>query len=159
MLTIAETRRARLNLLLSKFGTLASLNTALSWARTDPKLSQIKNEHVRGTSGRPYNMGDAMAREIEQKLGLDHGWMDTPPSLAEQYGHEDPRTKTWNLMVRMPESQLQTAYRLISALAQDQPPQKPDAPPERRLLQPSDYVKAHAPKPEKPIKRTGNDAL
>lgn len=122
MLTIAETRRIRLNLLISKFGTMASLNSALGWTRTDPKLSQIRNEHVRGTSGKPYNMGDSMARKIEGKLKLEKGWMDTPPSLAEQYGLEDPRAKTWDLMVRMPEGQLQTAYRLINALAQSQSP-------------------------------------
>jgi len=71
-------------------------------------------------SGRvkPYQMGDAMAREIEQKLSLDVGWMDTPPSYAELHGEDDPRTKVMLLMEAMPPDQWATAVRLLDALAQ-----------------------------------------
>lgn len=39
-------------------------------------------------------MGDATAREIEQKLGLEEGWMDTPPTYEEL----DPDPLLTNLM-------------------------------------------------------------
>jgi hypothetical protein len=113
---IAETRRSRLEILIKKYGSTAALNTALAWPRTDPKLSQIRNANIRGKSGKPYQMGAAMARNIEGRLFLDNGWMDMPLSLAEQFGHEDPRAKIHELMVRMPDGKLETAYRVLSAL-------------------------------------------
>jgi hypothetical protein len=63
-------------------------------------------------------MGDAMAREIEEKLSLPVGWMDTPPSYLEINGDNDPRTKVMQLMEAMPPDQWQTAVRLLDALAQ-----------------------------------------
>lgn len=60
------------------------MNVALGWSRTDPKLSQIKNANKRPGRGEAiYQMGDAMAREIEEKLGLARGWMDNLP-ISEQ---------------------------------------------------------------------------
>ena len=63
-------------------------------------------------------MGDSQAREIEEKLSLGLGWMDTPPSYAELHGEEDPRTKVMQLMEAMPPDQWQTAVRLLDALTQ-----------------------------------------
>jgi hypothetical protein len=78
MKTVAETRRERLEILIEKHGSVAVLNEALGWARTDPKLAQIRNANVRAGRAKPYQMGDAMARDIEDKLRLERGWMDTP---------------------------------------------------------------------------------
>jgi hypothetical protein len=63
-------------------------------------------------------MGDAMAREIEATLGLENGWMDTPPTYAEIHGEDDPRTRMMLLMESMPPDQWATAVRLVDALAQ-----------------------------------------
>lgn len=63
-------------------------------------------------------MGDNLARKIEERLGLEHGWMDTPPTYAELLGDEDPRTKVMQLMEAMPADQWATAVRLLDALAQ-----------------------------------------
>lgn len=63
-------------------------------------------------------MGDDLARKIEHKLSLDHGWMDTPPSYSELHGEEDPRTKVMLLMEALPPDQWPTAVRLLDALAQ-----------------------------------------
>ena len=68
--------------------------------------------------GKFFIMGDDQAREIEQKLSLDTGWMDTPPSYLELNGEEDPRTKVMLLMEAMPPDQWATAVRLLDALAQ-----------------------------------------
>ena len=79
MQTVSETRRNRLEALITKHGSVAELNTALGWSRTDPKLAQIRNANIRKGRAKPHQMGDAMAREIEEKLALQLGWMDTPP--------------------------------------------------------------------------------
>ena len=63
-------------------------------------------------------MGDDLARKIEERLSLEAGWMDTPPSYAELHGEEDPRTKAWLLMEALPPDQWPTAVRLLDALAQ-----------------------------------------
>ena len=64
-------------------------------------------------------MGDATAREIEEKLSLGLGWMDTPPTYAELHaGEEDPRTKVMLLMEAMPPDQWATVVRLVDAVAQ-----------------------------------------
>lgn len=77
MKTSAEIRRANLEQLLLLHGSIAELNVALGWPRTDPKISQIKNANKRpGRGDATYQMGDAMARELEEKLGLERGWMD-----------------------------------------------------------------------------------
>ncbi|MBY0453324.1 MAG: hypothetical protein K2Q11_00365 [Burkholderiaceae bacterium] len=119
MQTCAEIRREKLVVLLEKFGTLAKLNEALGWTRTDPKLSQIKNNNKRpGRGESTYQMGDAMAREIEDKLGLERGWMDNPPSYQELLGENDPRIKVMQLMEGMHPEQWATAARLLDALTQ-----------------------------------------
>lgn len=83
MQTVSETRRNRLEILIAKHGSVAELNTALGWARTDPKLAQIRNANMRKGRAKPHQMGDSMAREMEDKLKLPLGWMDTPPEVSE----------------------------------------------------------------------------
>lgn len=122
MQTVYETRRARLSLLLTKHGSFAALNEVLEWPRTDSRLSRIKNANVRtDRDGKVYQMGDAIAREIEIKLHLPEGWMDTPPGYAELHNDEDPRTKVLQLMENMPSSEWATIVRLVDALAQPAP--------------------------------------
>jgi len=79
MQTVFETRRQRLAMLVKEHGTVAKLNRALGWEDTNARLYQIHNRSVRADRGTLYEMGDPTARQIEKKLGLDEGWMDTPP--------------------------------------------------------------------------------
>ena len=125
VMTIHETRLARLQILLREHGSVAALNEALGWPRTDVKLMQIKNENQRSGRGKVYQMGDAMARSIEQSLAKPRGWMDTPPSYAEMSGQQDPRAKLQLLMEQMPDDQWPLALRLLDALAQSSAPMKP----------------------------------
>lgn len=111
-------------MLIKKYTSIAALNAALGWTRTDPKLALIRNASKRQGRSKPHQMGDAMARDIEEKLGLEHGWMDTPPSYAELSGQDDPRARVMLLMEQMPQEQWPTAMRLLDALAQP-PTQKP----------------------------------
>lgn len=123
MYTIAETRRLRVEMLIKRFKSAAALNSALGWTRTDPKIAQIRNANIRPDPQKPYQMGDAMAREIENTLLLERGWMDTPPTLSEQYGHDDSRVKIQHMVQQMPPEDWPTAVRLLSAL------QRPEAAP------------------------------
>jgi hypothetical protein len=84
MKTIAEIRRLRLEQLITQYGSIAALNAALKRARTDSKLSQLRNASARKGRDRPTQMGDAMARLIEATLKLESGWMDNLPA------YEDP---------------------------------------------------------------------
>lgn len=79
MKTIEEIRREWLTLLIEQHKSIANLNAALGRARTDATLSQIKNQAVDSKSGNPRNMGSPIAREIEEKLGLEVGALDHEP--------------------------------------------------------------------------------
>ena len=108
-------------MLKAKFIKWAALNEALGWEKTNTRLSQIHSGTLRSDRGTPYTMGDETAREIEQKLGLEQGWMDTPPTYAELHGEPDAIGKAVALLEAMePEARYQ-AVRLLDALAQ--PPQ------------------------------------
>ena len=47
---------------------------------------------------------------------LERGWMDTPPTLAEQYGHDDSRVMIEHMVQQMPPEDWPTAVRLLSAI-------------------------------------------
>lgn len=102
-----------------KYGTWAALNLALGWDKTNARLSQIHSGTLRSDRGTPYTMGDDTAREIEKALGLEEGWMDTPPSYAELTNNpNDPISKAVDLLQAMePEARYQ-ALRLLGALAE-----------------------------------------
>lgn len=71
-------------------------------------------------------MGDDTAREIEVRLKLEHGWMDTPQSIEEQSGQESLLSKAIEILKCMePEAQYQ-AVRLLQAIAE--PPTSPNSP-------------------------------
>lgn len=118
MKTVFETRRIRLGMLVKKHGTVANLNRAIGWEETNARLYQIHNRSIRADRGTLYEMGDPTAREIEEKLSLGLGWMDTPPAYDELHGEDDPRTKVMLLMEAMPPDQWATVVRLVDALAQ-----------------------------------------
>lgn len=119
MQPVTETRLIRLQMLVKKHnGSLADLNEAIGLVRTDATLSQIRTKAPHSKTGKPRVMGDDLARKIEERLSLDEGWMDTPPSYAELHGEEDPRTKVMLLMEAMPPDQWSTAVRLLDALTQ-----------------------------------------
>ena len=107
-------------MLVKKLGSMASLCEQLGYARTETAgLTRILNANVRhDRGGQIYRMGSPTARHIEEKLSLDVGWMDTPPTYAELHEEQDPRTKVMLLMEAMPPDQWATVVRLVDALAQ-----------------------------------------
>lgn len=105
-------------MLYAKYGKWASLNEALGWEKTNARLSQIHSGTLRSDRGTPYTMGDDTAREIEQKLSLPTGWMDTPPSLAEQFGHSPALDKMAALMATMEPEMQYRVVRMVGELTQ-----------------------------------------
>lgn len=130
MKTVEETRRVRLQMLVNQHGGdrdgMANLCEALGMARNNTAgLTRILNANIRHErEGEPYEMGSKKAREIETKLNLPAGWMDTPPTYAEMHGDTDPISKALMVMEAMDDSQRYQALRLLDALAQPAPPLK-----------------------------------
>lgn len=119
MQTIHDTRKQRLEMLIEKHRSIAELNDALGWPRTDSRLTRIRNGNTRtDRDGKVFQMGDAMAREIETALKLETGWMDTPPSLSEQYGHSEPLDKMAALLAAMEPEMQYKVVRMVAALSQ-----------------------------------------
>ena len=80
MRPVSEIRRENLELLIEEEGTIPALNEKLGRRRNDPSLSFIRAQSVRSSTGKPYLMGDKLARDIESKLKLGRGWMDADHS-------------------------------------------------------------------------------
>jgi len=118
MQTVHETRRQRVGMLKKKYVRWSVINELLGWDKTNTRLSQIHSGTLRSDRGTPYIMGDDTAREIEQKLGLENGWMDTPPSPAEQFGHSAPLDKMAELMAAMEPEMQYKVVRLVAAMAE-----------------------------------------
>lgn len=98
--------------------SLAKLNEALGLDRTDATLSQIRTQAKHSKTGKPRSMGDDLASRIEDTLLLERGWMDTPPTLSEQYGHHDTRAMVVEAMDHLPQEHHATVLRLVNALVQ-----------------------------------------
>lgn len=81
MKTVEENRRDWLVALIEQHGSIAALNIKLDRDRTDATLSQIKNQSTHHKTGKPRTMGSEVARDIEEKLGLERGALDYPAPL------------------------------------------------------------------------------
>lgn len=78
MKPIADIRRANLELLVTQFGTLDAL--AARAETSSVYLSQIRNRALDAKTGRPREMGTAMATRLTAAAGKAPGWMDTDHS-------------------------------------------------------------------------------
>ena len=116
--TIAETRHQRLLMLIKEHGSLAEINAKLGLDRTDATLYQIKNKSPHHKTKKPRAMGDELARRLEDAFKLPEGWMDTPPSLAVQFGHSEPLDKMAALLAAMEPEMQYKVVRMVAALSQ-----------------------------------------
>lgn len=78
MKTVEETRHEWLIELIRRHKTIAALNEALGRTRTDGTLSQIKTKQADSKTGKIRILGSELARDIENKLGLEVGTLDHP---------------------------------------------------------------------------------
>ena len=74
MKTIGTIRRENLERVIKKLKKLEAVAEAAG--TTSVYLSQIRNQTADKKSGRPREMGSAMARRIEEAVAVDRGWMD-----------------------------------------------------------------------------------
>lgn len=83
MKTISDIRRENLDALARQLGSVDAVAAASS---TSPVyLSQIKNQALDSKTGKPRQMGSALARKLEVGCNKPSGWMDTdhqsPPNV------------------------------------------------------------------------------
>jgi hypothetical protein len=119
MVTVEETRRNRLRMLVEQHGSMANLCQALGYARNETAtLTRIVNGNLRhDRDGKPYNMGGPMARQIEETLKLPAGWMDTPP--GNEYTTNDERIqRVIRVMEAMPDWQVDQALKIIDTITE-----------------------------------------
>lgn len=82
---VSDIRRENLNYLIEQYGSIANLNVTLGRKRKDGTLSQIRNSAINSLTQKPRSMGSFLAREIEKKLNLAHGWMDVEHDEAQPF--------------------------------------------------------------------------
>lgn len=89
MKLIGQIRRERLQMLRAETGmSFADINAKLGRSRRDATLSQIANEAPNTSTGKPRQMGDDQARELEVAFDKEKGWFDRDPdfdALQAQY--------------------------------------------------------------------------
>lgn len=82
MISIKEIRRNNLQRLVERHESMKRLNEVLD--RKDNVLTQIMNQSINSSTGKPKQMGDKLARSLEEKLDLGFGWMDQDHSEEPQ---------------------------------------------------------------------------
>lgn len=113
MTTIADVRHRNLELILTQFPSPAKLASHLGVSGS--QLSQLRTQH--------NNIGEKLARKIESKCDLQHGWMDTEQSTfslesSPSGGQLSARATVLTLPARASGIQnavVETAHRLVSA--------------------------------------------
>ncbi len=114
--TIEEIRREWLIVLIERYRTIAALNEALGRPTTDATLSQIKNQAPNTRTGAPKNMGSTLAREIEEKLGMQRGTLDhPPPAISDSDGEFVHRVEQEVARYEIPDHIRQTIMTLITS--------------------------------------------
>lgn len=83
MKTVDEIRLENLMLLIFEKGTQEAV--AEAGGTSSVYLSQIKNRTPDKKTGKPRQMGDDMARKLEEGCVKERGWMDNVHALSKQY--------------------------------------------------------------------------
>lgn len=90
LLPVREQRHLNFLGLIAFMGSIQKLADALG--KSHSQLSQLRNQSVHSTTGKPRVIGDDLAREIEKKLKLPEGWMD--------HGHLGEAMQMWLMLER-----------------------------------------------------------
>lgn len=83
MKTIGDVRRDNLELLIKEKGSLEAVVQA-EGVTSSTYLSQVRNRYHDIKTGKPREMGTAMARRLEERCGKPDGWMDHPHEEARE---------------------------------------------------------------------------
>lgn len=123
--TIEEIYRARLKLLIKRFGKQSDLARAIG--KSPSQISQWVNASPDSKTGKPRCMERQTAREIERSLNLPDGWMDQPvdePDVIKQSSLQEdlavyeitPNPVNSHLSDPSPSSSLQTIAKFMTRL-------------------------------------------
>lgn len=85
MKTIEEIRWENLCYLIEKHGGVTRFADLVGSSQS--QISQLKNRSPDSKTGKQKKLGSAQAREMEDKLGFDRGWMD--------HDHTDREYEHW----------------------------------------------------------------
>jgi hypothetical protein len=107
LMDVKEIRRFKLKRLVSEFRTKKDAAEALGLEYQ--VLYQLTTDTKR-TSGKPFNMGDELARKVEKRLKKPRGWMD---SLSEEMTHIDAQTMLDAASLKSLDESDQTTVRAI----------------------------------------------
>lgn len=79
MQTVEEIRRQKLALLIKEAGSQAELSDRTG--KAPAQISQWLNASINSKTGKPRVMSNAIARELEEKMGKPNGWFDSPAPM------------------------------------------------------------------------------
>lgn len=117
LMDVKEIRRYKLKRLVSEFRTKKEAAEALGLEYQ--VLYQLTTDTKRST-GKPFNMGDELARKVEKRLKKPKGWMD---SLDEEMTHIDSQTMLDAASLKeLDESDQTTVRALIQSLLSKKSP-------------------------------------
>lgn len=88
MKTVSEIRLGNLDLLIAELGTQEKV--AEAGGTSSVYLSQIKNRTPDKKTGKPRQMGDDMARKLEEGCLKERGWMDNIQKKPVVYATAQP---------------------------------------------------------------------
>lgn len=109
MNTIADIRHENLLTLIEELGTQDAIAAAVE---TSPVyISQIVNRYPDSKTGKPRQIGDQLARKLEQRCNKPTGWMDNV------HRYPLPISQVMAVMESMPAWQQQQTLQVIQALA------------------------------------------
>jgi hypothetical protein len=93
--TIEEIRRANFSSLVAEAGGVSKF--AEKMTKSQSQFSQIINKSPDSKTGKPKEIGSKLAREIEQRLGKEIGWMDHEPEEQEfaVFKRLPPAVRSW----------------------------------------------------------------
>lgn len=100
MKTSAEIRLDNLREVIRQAGSLQAVADKLD--KSHAQISQLNTQAKHSTTGKPRTIGDDIARLIEERFGLEIGWMDnihptgapSPMATDPKAAHEAPKPNT-----------------------------------------------------------------
>ena len=117
LMDVKEIRRYKLQRLVTGFRTKKEAAEALG---LEYQVLYQLTATAKRSSGKPYNMGDELARKIEKRLKKPKGWMD---SLDEEMTHIDAQTMLDAASLKdLDDADQATVRTLIQSLLLKKPP-------------------------------------
>lgn len=103
MKPISQTRLENLEILIDEAGSVTALAERCGYAKPN-YIYQIRNQSA-VQNGKPKNIGNAMARRLEEGMGKPEGWMDRPAKDNEFIERGQGHMQLWSKNDPLPEDE------------------------------------------------------